>query len=256
MKVRTVLLLALAAITLFSYVLAQRGGRRPPFPLQLALDANSDGVIAGEEMNNAPAALRKLDKNNDGQLTEAEMRPNFERGRPGGPAGNDNNDAVNSLLAFDENKDGKLAKSEVPERMQSMFARGDADRDGFLTRDELTKLAAAQNVAADNTGGGERGERAGERHDDHNERGERGEREGGRGGGPGSFAEMMRRMPLMAALDANSDGTLSGDEIEKSPVALKTLDKNSDGQLTADELRPAFGGRREGERPPQRPPSN
>jgi Ca2+-binding EF-hand superfamily protein len=67
---------------------------------------------------------------------------------------------------------------------------------------------------------------------------------------------MMRRMPLMAALDANSDGVISSEEIEKSPAALKTLDKNSDGQLTADELRPAFGGRREGERPPQRPPSN
>ena len=197
-------------------------------------------------MNNAPAALRKLDKNSDGQLTENEMRPNLERGRPDGPAANGNEDVVNSLLAFDANKDGKLAKSEVPERMQRLFERGDADHDGFLTKEELTKLAATQTTAAENTGGNERGERR----DDHDERGERG---GQRGGGPG---EMMRRMPVMAALDANSDGVISSDEMEKAPAALKTLDKNSEGQLTADELRPAFGGRREGERPSQRPPSN
>jgi Ca2+-binding EF-hand superfamily protein len=80
---------------------------------------------------------------------------------------------VNSLLAFDANKDGKLAKSEVPERMQGIFVRGDANHDGFLTKDELTKLAATQNTAAENTGNDERGERTSERRDDHDERGER-----------------------------------------------------------------------------------
>lgn len=250
MKVRIILLLAITAITLFSYVLAQRGGERRALPVQTALDANSDGVIAGDELNNAPAALRKLDKNSDGQLTENELRPDFERGRPENAAGTGSEDVVNSLLAFDANKDGKLSKNEVPERMQGIFTRADADHDGFLTKDELTKLAATQHTATENTGGNERGEHTGERRDDHDERGERG---GQRGGGPG---EMLRRMPLMAALDANSDGVISSDEIEKAPAALKTLDKNSDGQLTADELRPNFGGRREGERPPQRPPSN
>jgi len=60
----------------------------------------------------------------------------------------------------------------------------------------------------------------------------------GRGpGGPGGDA--MRRMPLMAALDTNSDGTIDATEIEQSSKSLKTLDKNSDGKLTPDELRPA-----------------
>lgn len=127
MKVRISLLLAIAAIMLCSQVLAQRGGERRVLPVQAALDADSDGVIAGAELNNASAALRKLDKNNDGQLTENELRPNFERGRPAGSAGNGNEDLVNSLLAFDANQDGKLAKSEVPARMQQMFARGDTD---------------------------------------------------------------------------------------------------------------------------------
>jgi hypothetical protein len=67
-------------------------------------------------------------------------------------------------------------------------------------------------------------------------------------GGPGRFV-----MPLMAALDANSDGTIDATEIANASAALKKLDKNSDGKLTADELRPSRpeGGRRGpgGERP-------
>ena len=61
----------------------------------------------------------------------------------------------------------------------------------------------------------------------------------GRGpGGPGG-GDAMRRLPLMAALDTNSDGTIDATEIEQSSKSLKTLDKNSDGKLTPEELRPA-----------------
>ena len=60
----------------------------------------------------------------------------------------------------------------------------------------------------------------------------------GRGpGGPGGDA--MRRIPVMAALDTNSDGTIDATEIEQSSKSLKTLDKNNDGKLTPEELRPA-----------------
>ena len=50
-----------------------------------ALDANHDGVIDANEIANAPSALKALDKNGDGQLTQEELRP----GRPpgGGPGG-------------------------------------------------------------------------------------------------------------------------------------------------------------------------
>jgi hypothetical protein len=51
------------------------GHRPPPDPLMLALDVNHDGVIDADEIANAPAALKTLDKNGDGKLTRNELRP-------------------------------------------------------------------------------------------------------------------------------------------------------------------------------------
>jgi len=120
------------------------------------------------------------------------------------------NDLVDTLFSFDKNKDGKLSKDEVPERMQGIFARADADKDGFLTREEVVKATASQ------------------------------ERRGP--GGP-PMDQIFR------ALDADQDGTVSAAEIAAAPAALKKLDKNGDGALTADEVRPQMmmrGGRGEG----------
>lgn len=44
--------------------------------------------------------------------------------------------------------------------------------------------------------------------------------------------------PIIAALDANSDGLIDADEIANAAVALKKLDKNGDGKLTRDEVMP------------------
>lgn len=44
-------------------------------PIVMALDANHDGVISADEIANAPAALKTLDKNGDGQLTKDEYLP-------------------------------------------------------------------------------------------------------------------------------------------------------------------------------------
>lgn len=46
---------------------------------------------------------------------------------------------------------------------------------------------------------------------------------------------------LVAALDANQDGTISSAEIKASTVALAKLDANGDGRVSAEELRPVFG---------------
>lgn len=65
------------------------GHRPPPSPLMDALDTNHDGIIDSNEIANAPAALRKLDKNGDGKLTPDELRPQHPSRRNGqdGPPG-------------------------------------------------------------------------------------------------------------------------------------------------------------------------
>src|SRR5262245_38392394 len=55
--------------------------KRPVPPLLAALDANGDHIISADEIANASAALKSLDKNGDGQLTPEEYRGT----RPEGP---------------------------------------------------------------------------------------------------------------------------------------------------------------------------
>ena len=180
-----------------------------PSPLVAALDTDHDGSISAAEMAAAPRALATLDKNGDGRIALEEVmvrRP--EGGRrgegPGEGAGEGavSPDLVNTLFSFDENKDGKLSKAEVPERMQGIFLRADADHDGLLTRDELTKATVAQDRRAP-------------------------------GGPPPDL--------VFRALDKDDDGVLSPSEIAGAAAALKILDKNGDGVLNEQELRPMRG---------------
>jgi hypothetical protein len=54
-----------------------------------ALDANHDGEIDANEIANASAALKALDKNGDGKLTQDELHPPRPQGgdRQGPPPG-------------------------------------------------------------------------------------------------------------------------------------------------------------------------
>ena len=135
-----------------------------------------------QEIAAAPAALAKLDKNSDGQITSDEVRsampegrgrggPDGGRGRGEGPGGGrgeggDNpaadvvEDTVKTLMAFDANGDGKLSRSELPERFQGLFDRADLNKDGFLTPDEIRKMAAAQAPPPEPEGRGGRGDGA------------------------------------------------------------------------------------------------
>lgn len=61
-------------------------------------------------------------------------------GRGGGAGGFDPNAIIKRMMESDKNGDGKLAEDEVSERMKPMFGRADADKDGFITQDELKKM--------------------------------------------------------------------------------------------------------------------
>lgn len=138
----------------------REGGMARMNPFFAALDTNSDGVIDATELAKAPESLKKLDRNADGKISEDEARPAF--GGPGGRGGPGQgavnvDEIVARMLQMDKDGDGKLAKEELSERMQGMMERGDTNKDGFLTKDELVALARAQAQRGGPGGGGERG---------------------------------------------------------------------------------------------------
>ncbi len=62
-------------------------------------------------------------------------------------------DLVARMMVFDANKDGKLTMAEVTdERLHRLVERADTDKDGFVTKDELSALAAKEQIS--NRGGG------------------------------------------------------------------------------------------------------
>ena len=67
--------------------------------------------------------------------------------------GSDPDDLVTRMMAFDKNNDGKLTKAEVTdERLQRLVDRADTDKDGVVTKAELTALAGREQLS--NSGGG------------------------------------------------------------------------------------------------------
>jgi Ca2+-binding EF-hand superfamily protein len=132
-----------------------------------ALDVDQDNVISAEEIENAPAALWKLDKNHDGQLTAEEcglksdpnldplklgsVRLTFMRVHPVLAALDANHDGVISeseirnaaaaLRTLDANHDGKLVERELLPDQAIAMAAGimgmlDKNGDGRITKDE------------------------------------------------------------------------------------------------------------------------
>jgi uncharacterized membrane protein YebE (DUF533 family) len=117
-----------------------------------ALDVNHDGVIDSNEIANASAALKTLDKNGDGKLTADEFRPPRPDGPPGGQQGGPQNDQKGApsanqqgghhrppllpiVQALDANHDGVIDASEIANASAALKTL-DKNGDGQLTRDE------------------------------------------------------------------------------------------------------------------------
>jgi Ca2+-binding EF-hand superfamily protein len=162
-----------------------------------------------------------------------------------------------------------LTRAVVEQRVDAGFARVDADRDGFVTREEARAVAQARRVQRGEMRGArqaQRGERRAElfarldaNRDGVISRGEfderpalrggpRGERRGlggQRGGGRqgGLFARFGGGMFNQA--DANRDGRVSREEARTGALALFALiDTNRDGTVSVEERRAAREGMR------------
>ena len=135
---------------------AQRGGQRgqrPTSPMMTALDTDKDGKLSVEEIANAATALKTLDKNKDGILDESELTPpRGQRGGQGGAGG-----LVERVMERDTDDDGKVSKEEAGDRMGRMFDRMDEDKDGFVTKSEIEKMASQFQRGGGGGGGGRGG---------------------------------------------------------------------------------------------------
>ncbi|HEY4359313.1 MAG TPA: EF-hand domain-containing protein [Acidobacteriaceae bacterium] len=178
-----------------------QGAQQQPRMVLDALDLDHDGKLSAAEIKAAPASLLKLDRNGDGQLTADELSPRPEN------TGAAPDELVTQLMGFDNGAKGYLVPGDVPDRMQGLFRRADANHDGKLTADEIRGLSTHQVMPV------------------------------GIAPTPGRAAGAFRLDPLLNALDSNHDGAISAAEIAVATDSLLTLDKNANGEITADEMR-------------------
>jgi hypothetical protein len=133
---------------------------------------------------------------------------------PGGPGG-PGRGGHPIVRALDTDKDRELSAAEITNAPASLRAL-DKNGDGTVSFDDLRPDRPAD--APERPARKQRPDDAGK---------------GERGSGRGRPAD-----PVMLALDADGDRALSATEISNATNSLKALDANSDGKLTPDELRP------------------
>jgi hypothetical protein len=130
-------LTAIAIASVSTLVLADAGApgtaHRGAFMERLkAADTNGDGMLSKAEAAALPriaANFDAIDANQDGQVTLDELHA-FMKSRHGHFAGR-------MFKSADANGDGKVSRDEFMARAAARFDKLDADKDGFLTPDEL-----------------------------------------------------------------------------------------------------------------------
>jgi len=107
-------------------------------PIVKALDKDQDGSISEDEIKEAVDSLKSLDENNDGKLTADELRP--ER-PPGAPVDEDRGARGKPhvppiIRALDTSEDGEISTEEIEAAPASLIVL-DHNEDGKLSRMEI-----------------------------------------------------------------------------------------------------------------------
>lgn len=176
-------------------------------PIAGKLDRDGDRRVSLAEMQ-AKAAERfaRLDANGDGRLTRDERKAGRQAARA--DRVRSRTERLNAVFARrDADRDGYLGQAEAPRRLQPNFARFDADRDGRLTAAELQ--AGRQAMAAERRAGGK------------------------------------ARAEGRTGADVDRDGVVTRAEMDAQVRArFARLDVDRDGFVTRDERRAGRAGRR------------
>jgi outer membrane protein assembly factor BamB len=128
------------------------GGNRPSAmqtdPVLSTLDKDQSKELSADEIDAAPTALLKLDKNSDGKLSEEEVSP---AGRGGGPGGRRRGPGImrmiKALSALDADESGTIEEAEIKNAAVAL-RKLDENRDGKLTDEE----AGMKSMSPPNTG--------------------------------------------------------------------------------------------------------
>lgn len=205
------LALVLLAGSAFAQDKPKRGGQgERPDPAQMfaKLDKNEDGVLTEDEVpEKLWERLVNADKDGDGRVTADELKA----ARGGGGAGQGQRDIGQFFARMDQNGDGAVTEDEAP-KAWARLSVSDADGDGKITLEEFK---------ATHNGGGQ--------------------------GGPGGREGQAGPAALFAKLDLNQDGVLTAEEVPgKFWELLSKADADADGKLTAEELGATKGAGREG----------
>jgi Ca2+-binding EF-hand superfamily protein len=189
----------------------------PPNAMFAAIDVDGDGVITRAELRRAVVQLKKLDADQDGNITLAEVSGGMGPMPFGDPA-----QFVQNIMANDKNGDGKLTADELPEPMRRMLQVADQNGDGAIDHAELT--AHMENMRNRFPGGP-------------------GGFPGGPGGfrGPGAFAnepfDANQAIGRLMQNDRNGDGRLSADEVPPQAMGmLQGADQDGDGAFDPREM--------------------